>query len=356
MTGLTAALDASLGNFALGATFTIPPSGITGLFGASASGKTTILRCVAGLHRASGRVAFDGNVWQDDVQFVPPHLRGVAFVTQDAALFPHLNVRGNLEYAVRRASGDQSVRWSEIVDWMGVASLLERAVHDLSGGETQRVALARALLSRPRLLLLDEPVSALDEPARRDVVQCLERLRDRASIPIVYVSHSLTEVARLADHILWVDRGAIREHGPVERVLGSMAFARWRGNEAAVVLRGHIEGHDETFHLTVVSTPLGSLTVHGRDAPAGAPVRVRINARDVSLGLQPQVASSILNEVEVPVLETEDLSASDCLVRLGRSDTDAVLLARITKKSRSQLELETGTTVYARVKSVAVVD
>jgi len=362
MTGIAVNLRARLGEFALDVKIEAPATGVTGLFGASGSGKTTVLRCLAGLHRtAAGVVRLNGDTWQDESTglFVPPHRRGVGYISQDADLFPHLSVRKNLLYGQRRAPAeDPIVEWDDVVQWLALTQLLERDVANLSGGERQRVALARALLASPRLLLMDEPVSALDEPARREVLGHLEHVLERLSLPIIYVSHSLTEVARLSDYVVWLTEGRVGDAGPVSQVLGRLDFARWWGEETGVVLEGNVHEHDTEFQLTTVSTPLGPLIIHRRPEAPGTPVRVQINARDVSLGLTAQEKSSILNELKLIVLEIADLSPSNCLVRVGDPGAAAgpVLLARITRKSLTQLGLEPGLEIFARVKSVAVLD
>ncbi len=361
MTGVDARVRAVLGDFALDVHLEVPGTGVTGLFGASGSGKTTVLRCIAGLHRADEGVVRKGDdVWEDSFAgvFLPAHRRGVGYVSQDADLFPHLSVRGNMEYARRRVpKGCDAVSWDAVIEWLAIGPLLEREVHNLSGGERQRVALARALLTGPGLLLLDEPVSALDEPARHDVLRYLEPALAQLAIPVMYVSHSLTEVARLSNQMVWLVNGRVSDSGPVSQVLGRIDFARWRGDEPAVVLEGTVEAHDDEYHLTAITTPLGGLTIHRRPEEPGARIRVQVNARDVSLGLAAQESSSILNELPLTVLETTELSPSDCLVRLGLGKgEEPILLARITQKSRAQLGVEAGREVYARVKSVAVLD
>ena len=240
MTGMAIRLRSQLGAFALNAEFRAPATGVTGLFGASGGGKTTVLRCVAGLHRAKdGLVDMNGHIWQDEAAgvFVPPHMRGVGYVSQDTDLFPHLSVAGNLAYAYKRVpAGGRTFVWDDVVQWLAIEPLLERAVANPSGGERQRVAIARALLASPDLLLMDEPVSALDEPTRREMLAYLERVLGRLELPVMYVSHSLGEVARLSDHLIWMTGGSVRDVGPVSQVLGQLDFARWWGEESGVVI------------------------------------------------------------------------------------------------------------------------
>ncbi len=360
MTVLDAKLHSALGDFSLNVAVAASESSVTGLFGASGSGKTTVLRCIAGLHRAHGSVHVNGDVWQDDERgiFVPTHSRRVGYISQDADLFPHLSVRQNLAYAYRRVgAAHRTLAWDDVVDWLAVGPLLDRNTSTLSGGERQRVAIARALLRSPTLLLMDEPVSSLDEPARREVLGYLSSVLARLSLSVLYVSHSLSEVARLSDQLVWLVDGRVGDAGPVSQVMGRSDFARWRDEEMGVVLEGTIVNHDDEFHLSTIRTPLGDFAIHRRPEPPNTRLRVQVNARDVSLGLVAQEQSSILNELQLTVLEIVEHSPSDCLVRLGRASHDEpVLLARITRKSRQQLQLEPTQTVYARVKSVAVLD
>ncbi len=213
--GLKARLSGRLGTFELNAALALAPKGVTALVGASGSGKTTLLRCLAGLTRLPGDVRLDGEVWQDKERFVPAHLRPVGFVFQDASLLAHLTVRGNLHYAQKRAvKAATPIAWDEVVEWLGLAPLLDRSTANLSGGERQRVALGRALLTQPRLLLMDEPLSSLDVAAKAEILPYLERLHRTLAIPVLYVSHDLAEVARLADHVLTMKDGRIVEGAP----------------------------------------------------------------------------------------------------------------------------------------------
>lgn len=213
--GLKARLSGRLGTFQLDAALRLAPQGVTALVGPSGSGKTTLLRCVAGLTRLSGEVGLDGQVWQDKDRFVPAHRRPVGFVFQDASLLAHLTVKGNLLYAQRRAGkADNPIGWDEVVEWLGLAPLLGRSTANLSGGERQRTALGRALLTQPRLLLMDEPLSSLDVAAKAEIMPYLERLHRTLAIPVLYVSHDPAEVARLADHVLTMKDGRIVEVAP----------------------------------------------------------------------------------------------------------------------------------------------
>ena len=358
MSGLEVRLRLQRARFTLNMDLNLPGQGVTGLFGPSGSGKSTLLRCLAGLEReASGCVRLDGVVWQDERSrvWVPPHQRSVGYVFQEADLFPHLSVRGNLEYAFRRTSTHR-LGWEDAVEWLGVAPLLDRAPGRLSGGERQRVAIARALLTSPRLLLMDEPLSALDEVGRREILPYLEALPNRLQIPIVYVSHSLREVLRLADHMVWLVGGRVQGSGPPSAVINAPGFPRWQGEEAAVVIDAVVREHDDQYGLTVLDGPWGPLQVRRQPREPGARVRVQIRPADVSLGLEPQVHSSILNEFSLRIAAAEPGEEGEVLVRLTGTDGAEPLLARITRLSWDRLGLASGMRVYARVKSVAVVE
>jgi molybdate transport system ATP-binding protein len=335
----------------------LPARGVVGVYGHSGSGKTTLLRSLAGLEaEARGSVRLGDDVWQDGGTFLPPHRRRVGYVFQDADLFPHLTVEGNLRFAERRAA-DEGPGFGETVAWLGVGPLLARRPAGLSGGERQRVSLARALLSAPRLLLLDEPLSALDQVGRQAILPHFEELGDRLSIPVLYVSHSLEEVVRLSGTMVWLAEGRARALGPPSELLGRLDFARWRGDDAASVVDAVVEEHDERYELTLLRTAWGPLWVRRQPRPPGETVRVWIAASDVSLSLAPETATSVLNRFRLEVLEIEDVGAGQALVRLGDRESGAPpLLARITRLSRDRLELAPGGVVWAGVKSVAVVE
>jgi len=348
---------ATLGGFSLDAAFDAPSTGVIGVFGPSGSGKTTLLRCIAGLTRGTGTVRIGQSTWQDDGAkiFVPAHQRGVGYVSQDANLFPHLDVRANIAYAAQRARGDSVPPIEPIAERTGITALLARSTGSLSGGERQRVALARALARNPRILLLDEPISALDEPSRREMMQLIESIVAGSSVPVVYVSHSLMEVTRVADTLVWMSAGRVNRWGPVGDVVARIEFGRWRDNDAGVVIDATIERHDDTWGTTLLRSPWGPLTVPRDSRQVGGKVRVQILASDVSLGLAPQADSSILNEFPMRVLASEQLDAGRTLVRLGpRDGSAAVLLAHVMRVSAERLGLYNGRDVYARVKAAAV--
>lgn len=345
--------------FELDAEFSVPASGITGVFGASGSGKTTLLRCIAGLHRADGVVRLGDRTWQDasSRSFVPPEARDVGLVAQESDLFPHLNVSGNLAYAVgRRPAGAMRHDELDVAAELGIGDLLARLPASLSGGERQRVAIARALLAGPRLLLMDEPVSSLDEPARRAILACIAAAAARFGVAVLYVSHSLTEVSRIADRCVWLADGRVRHVGTVSAIVAQMDFGRWRDEDAGVVVDATVRSHDDNWSLTMLDSPWGPFTVRRLPEVAGTRVRLQVLASDVSLGAAPQADSSIMNEFAVRVLGCGDLGPGEVLARLApRAGGDAVLFARLTKRSADRLGVRAGADVYARVKAAAVI-
>lgn len=352
------ALDLSLsltrGSFSLQVEGCWPTSGVTALFGRSGTGKTTLLRCIAGLERLPARVVFDGTVWQDATQFVPPHLRSIGYVFQEPSLFPHHDVRGNLEYGLRRrAPAARRVPFDEAVALLGLEALLAHRPQQLSGGQRQRVAIARALLASPRLLLMDEPLSSLDEISKAEILPRLERLRDALDIPILYVSHSLGELMRLADEFVLLEGGRVYAAGPLQSLLNRADLPLGDFDQAGTVLEGEIAAHDPQYHLSHVRVSGGGLMLSLQALPPGHRVRVRIDARDVSLALQPPQQSSISNILPGTVLDLRsETDPAQMLVRV-RVGSD-VLLARVTRRSAVQLGIAEGMAVYAQIKSVAL--
>ena len=343
--------------FTLDAAAELPASGITALFGRSGAGKTTLLRCIAGLERVPGALVRLGeDTWQEAECFVPPHRRPIGFVFQEASLFPHLNACANLRYGLDRIPAAlQRVGFDEAIAYMGLEGLLEHRADELSGGQRQRVAIARALLTSPRLLLLDEPLSNLDLQSRAEILPHLEQLHMRLAIPIVYVSHDIGEVLRIADHLALLEGGRIRACGPTHEIATRADLPLAHLEAAGSILDGEIVEHDAQLHLTYVAIPGGRLVLSRRSAPLGRHVRVRIDARDVSLALRPPELSSILNVLAGRVLDVSaDRDPSQRLVRVEVGSR--VLLSRVTLRSVQQLGITPGLVLYAQVKSVALVD
>ena len=341
---IRAALDIARGAFRLRVELDVPGVGVTALFGPSGSGKTTVLRALAGLERARGHVHVGEECWQDDARgvFLPTHRRGVGLVFQDASLFPHLTVRGNLDYGRKRGGArSRGPALDAIVELVDLGGLLDRSPVHLSGGERQRVAIARALLAAPRLLLLDEPLASLDASHKGEILPYLERLRDDLAIPIVYVSHTVEEVARLAGWLVLLEHGRVLAAGATAETLTRLDFPLASAAAAGVVIEARVADHDEADHLTRVDFDGGSLWIGRVHASRDARVRIRVLARDVSLARELPGPSSILNVVSGQVTELRDDGPDRVNVRVALGPR-AVLLARITRRSRDALALHEG--------------
>ncbi len=356
MSGIEFCFERKQDGFQLHAEATLPGIGVTALFGASGSGKTSLLRCIAGLDQVeNGHLTVNGECWQDSSKglFVSPHRRALGYVFQEAALFPHLRVKANLEYGWRRTPGtERKGNLNHICDILGIGKLLQRYPNQLSGGEKQRVALGRALLNSPQLLLMDEPMAALDRPRKAEIMPYLERLHAEADIPILYVTHDLEELARIADHLVLIEQGHILKQGPLAEMFANIDLPIARDENAGAVIQTRITRHDDEYHLTHLQFCGGEILVSRIERATGEPLNIRIHARDVSLALQPPGESSILNVVQAVVTDILDQGAGRIMVRLDAGGTP--LLARITHKSQSRLGLQIGTAVYAQIKSVAL--
>ncbi len=348
-------VDLARPQFSLQVDCEVPTRGITGVFGRSGSGKTTLLRCIAGLERrAQARIAFDDEIWQDADHFVPAHRRRIGYVFQESSLFAHLDVRGNLEFGLRRVPpAERRLGFDEVVSLLNLQALLSQRAPQLSGGERQRVAIGRALLSNPRLLLMDEPVSSLDQRSKADILPHLERLRDLSAIPILYVSHALSEVMRLADHLLLLEEGRVRGAGPLQEMLARSDLPLRHYEDGGSVFDAIVEEHDARFHLTYVRIGAGRLAVARSQLDIGARLRVRIDARDVSLALKIPELTSILNILSARIVDLSDgEDPAQTLVRLEVAGEP--LLARITRRSAAELQLAPGMQLFAQVKGVAL--
>jgi molybdate transport system ATP-binding protein len=342
-------------SFALDVSFSAPNVGVTALFGPSGSGKTTLLRCIAGLEHAAGSLHVNGEVWQDDTKFLATHRRPLGYVFQEASLFPHLSVRANLEYGLKRIPpSERKVPLEQVVEWLGLSRLIERGdPAKLSGGERQRVAIGRALLTSPRLLLMDEPLSALDTASKQDILPYLERLHRELKIPVLYVSHALDEVARLADHLVLLENGRVIASGALQETLARLDLPTAHFDDAGAVIEAEVAQQDETYHLTRVDFAGGQLWVGKVDQPFGTRVRARVLARDVSIATQPPQGSSINNILNARIEEIRDEGPDKVIVRMKVGDSH-VLLSRITRRSRDHLGLVAGMYVCAQVKSIAL--
>jgi molybdate transport system ATP-binding protein len=328
-------------------------SGVTGLFGQSGSGKSTLLRVIAGLEtRAVGRVMMGSEVWQDERNRLPPERRGVGYVFQDTRLFPHLTVQGNLDYALRRARGLGGPEMAEIVAALDLGGLLLRRPAALSGGEKQRVAVGRALLTAPKILLMDEPLAALDEARKAEILPYLERLRDQSRVPILYVSHSVGEVARLAQNMVVLRAGRVLRAGSAADVLSDPDAVPMVGQrEAGAVVEARIIAHHEDG-LTELAVSAGTLWLPHIDAAPGDVLRLRIPAQDVILAREHPEGLSALNILPVTISEVRVGEGPGAVVQL-QAGTDR-LLARLTRRSVTALDLRPGVPAFAVLKSVAL--
>ena len=340
----------------------LPASGVTAIFGPSGCGKTTLLRAIAGLVRPSpGRVALGEHVWQDDARglWLPPHRRAVGVVFQEASLFTHLSVRQNLDFGLQRVPpAERRIALDQAVALLGIGPLMDRKPAHLSGGERQRVAIARALATSPRLLLMDEPLASLDAARKADLLPYFERLQRELAIPMLYVTHSLDELARLADEVLLLEAGRARAQGPVAELMTRLDLVLTRGDAASALVDGVVDTVDDPYHLLHVRFAGGVVQcIHAPGSPARHPgerVRLRVQARDVSLTLTPATDTSILNVLPARVQALADDGPAQMLVALEAGGVP--LLARVTRKSAQLLALAPGQPVFAQIKGVAVLD
>ncbi|MDF1566024.1 MAG: molybdenum ABC transporter ATP-binding protein [Deltaproteobacteria bacterium] len=342
------------GGFQLDAALSIPAAGITALFGPSGCGKTTLLRAMAGLERAPGGYLRVGDqVWQDEASCLPVHRRPLGYVFQETSLFSHLSVERNLLYGFSRVpAGERRIEPAEAIALLGLSGLLARDPASLSGGERQRVAIARALLTSPRLLLLDEPLAALDAAARAEILPYLEALGQQLELPVIYVSHQSDEVARLADTLALMEGGTIRAVGPLPELLTRLDLPLSHAREAGAVIEARVKGEDPAFGLTHLEFAGGRFELASAGLSPGSTVRLRVHARDVSLTLERQAGTSIRNIFEARVVELAEEPPARMTVRLDCAGVP--LLSRITRASASELGLEEGKLVFAQVKSVAL--
>jgi molybdate transport system ATP-binding protein len=342
-----------LESFMLDANFSIPDRGITVVFGPSGSGKTTLLRAIAGLEKSDdGFLKIGDSVWQKGEDFLATHKRQIGYVFQDAALFDHLDVKGNLNFVVKRAIGLKEDFIESIHNLLEIKTLLNRKTTQLSGGEKQRVAIARALLTNPKILLLDEPLSALDLKRKNEILPYLDSIHNDLEIPILYVTHSQDEMSRLADHLLLIEDGNIVGSGPVNDMLTRFDMPLSHGGDAVSIIEAEVLKRDSEFNLMHLDFLGGQFIVPDNSFPVQTKVRIRVVARDVSLTKSKQVDTSILNIFPAMVQEIVNEGEAQVMVRLQIKET--ILLACITRKSSYKLRLEKGSEVFVQVKSVAI--
>jgi molybdate transport system ATP-binding protein len=339
--------------FSLDVALDIPMQGITGIFGASGAGKTTLLRCIAGLENAPGSdLVVAGERWQGENMSRPVHERNIGYVFQEPRLFGHLKVRANIEYGRRRRGSEAGPDLDEVVELLGLETLLERWPNELSGGEAQRVAIARALLRAPRFVLMDEPLASLDASRKDEILPFLDRLHAESSIPVIYVSHNLEEICRLCDHLVILDGGRVVADGELQSVLVQMNVPQLVGEEAGSVIVGRVAKYDQKYGLTLMSFSGGELWLPGRLGDIGDNLRLRIRANDISLSRSRPAETTVLNLLDVVIEEIQVRLGPILLVRLAVGQER--LIARITRRSCEELSLQPGDKVVAQIKAAAV--
>ena len=347
-------LTLARGDFSLDVALTIPERGVTAIFGPSGCGKTTLLRAIAGLEPdVQGTLQVGENCWQGPGSFLPTHKRPLGYVFQEPSLFAHLSVQGNLEYGLKRRKGQpERIALASAIELLGIGHLLQRKPHQLSGGEQQRVAIARALAVSPDILLMDEPLAALDQQRKQEILPYLESLHQALDIPLLYVSHSRDEVARLADHMVLLAEGNVVATGSVSELFSrlDLSLAHEPGTEA--LINATVAGHDSHYGLNYLDFAGGRFSVAGKPLPQAQPVRLQVLARDVSLTLSHQGQTSILNIFPATVEALAEAGPAHVTVRLLLGNVP--LLSRITRKSAEELGLAPGTKVFAQIKSVAL--
>ncbi|MGJ8647986.1 MAG: molybdenum ABC transporter ATP-binding protein [Marinomonas colpomeniae] len=343
-------------NFSLDVDLNIPSTGVTALFGPSGSGKTTLLRCIAGLEKnQQSELSLSNEFWQTNKISLPAHKRPIGYVFQEANLFPHLTAAENLQFAIKRADKSQSViSYSEVIRLMDIEEILPQYPSQLSGGERQRIAIARALLIRPKLLLMDEPLAALDDSLKKEILPYLEAICHSSKIPIIYVSHSLDEVIRLADHMVVLEKGRVVEQGETQFLLGKLGTFFSRHKDASVVITGIITEQSAQWGLSWLHFDNQDIIVKQGNEKIGDQLRLRIQSKDVSLSLSPQEDSSILNRLTVIIDDMIKDPKDPSMVMLRLLAGSTPILARVTALSTHNLALSKGQTVIAQIKSVAL--
>lgn len=353
MSAIQAQLRLERSGFSLEVDLQLPGSGVTALYGPSGCGKTTLLRCLAGLERASGTLSVNGEIWQDASMFRPTHQRAIGYVFQEASLFPHLSALGNLQYGLKRAQRPDAAALDAIVELLGLHSLLNRKPDALSGGERQRVGIARALTVNPTLLLMDEPLAALDLKRKQEILPYLDRLQRTLKIPVIYVTHSPDEVARLAHHLVVMEEGRVVASGNLADTLSRVDLPIRLGDDAGVVIESVVGTIDREWHLSRLDFDGGSLWIRDPGLDTGTTARVRIRASDVSLAREQPGKSSIQNILHGRidrVADDEHPGLALVRVQVGK----VALLSRVTYRALAELGLREGDETWVQVKSVAL--
>ncbi len=334
--------------------FNISAEGITAIFGESGCGKTSLLRAIAGLElHPNSTLQVGDEIWQDENIFLAPHQRSLGYVFQEASLFEHLSVKGNIEYGFKRAPADRrSISVGQVIDLLGLQNLLNKKPAFLSGGERQRVAIARALAANPKLLLMDEPLSSLDQVRKTELLPYIEIVNKEMKIPILYVSHSNEEIGRLADQLIFIEDTVIKAFGPISELLTRTDLSLAHRRQAESLIFATADNYDEKFQLNYLSSDVGTFTVPGKKLAPQKKLRLRLLAQDISLTLEEQSNTSILNIFPAVIDELYEESKAQLTVRLIIKELP--VLARITMKSAENLKIKRGKAVFAQIKSVAV--
>ena len=354
MNNIQARLKIDWPGFSLDVDLSLPGRGVTALFGSSGCGKTTLLRSIAGLERPpKGFLRVNGDIWQDEGIWVPTHRRPLAYVFQESSLFPHLSVMGNLQYGQHRAPQASSFDLSQVIELLGIEALLTRKPDALSGGERQRVAIARALAVNPRLLLMDEPLAALDMQRKQEILPYLERMQKSLDIPIIYVTHAPDEVARLSHHIVMLEQGKVMASGSLYDTLSRVDLPLRLGDDRGVIIDAHVSEIDRQWHLARLDFADGTFWTRDQGLALQDTARLHILARDVSIAREKPLQSSIQNILagRIDRCVDDDVPGS-VIVRVLIGETP--LLARITARAVADLALKPGDAVWVQVKSVAL--
>ena len=333
----------------------LPAKGITAVFGESGSGKTTLLRCIAGLETSSrGEIRVRGVGWQRETDFIPCHQRRVGYVFQESSLFPHLNVKKNIAFGISRSPSQlDTEHYHEIIELMGLASLLQQYPDQLSGGERQRAAIARALIIEPDLLLMDEPLASLDMKRKQEILPYLESVHEKLDVPIIYVTHSIDEVARLADYLVVLQEGKVIANGGLKEVLSNIEHPLHLGEETGVVVEAEVQERDSEWNLIRAAFEGGELWIRDGGDEIGHKIRIRILARDVSLALSEHTDTSIINRLRVKVEKIQYVvGQSMLLVSLKAGSSN--IIARLSRRSAHHLNINVGMEVWAQIKGVAI--
>lgn len=354
MSEIRACLKIHWPGFTLDVDLHLPGQGVTALFGPSGCGKTTLLRSLAGLERPTGLLQVHGETWLDERSFMPAHRRAIGYVFQEASLFPHLTVLGNLRYGMQRSKRGAAADLEQAIELLGIRALLDRKPDRLSGGERQRVGIARALAVSPRLLLMDEPLAALDVARKQEILPYLDRLQSQLSIPVVYVTHSPDEVARLAHYLVVMQEGRAIASGNLADTLARVDLPIRLGEDAGVVIDAIVGEVDTQWHLARLDFDGGSVWTRDAGLTAGTVARVRMLARDVSIARDHPGKSSIQNILRGRIERiVDDESPGLALLRL-KVGQQVALLARVTRRSLAELGLTEGDAAWIQVKSVAL--